>query len=69
MLVKLYDQFSLLASNPEMGELRPELSAGLRAFTVGNYVIFFRQSSKRIEIARVLHGARDIQAIFRTPTR
>ncbi len=50
----------LLASNPEMGELRTEFSTGLyRSFSVGNYVIYFKPAVSGVHIARVLHGARD----------
>ena len=37
---------------------------GLRSWSVGNYVIFYRQVSTGIDIVRVLHGARDIEALF-----
>lgn len=53
-----------LASQPEMGRLRPELAPHLRSFPVGNYVIFYRPIADGIEVARVLHGARDIDAEF-----
>jgi toxin ParE1/3/4 len=53
-----------LARMPEMGRKRFELSAGVRRFAVGNYVIFYRPCSNGIEIIRVLHGSRDIPAIF-----
>ena len=55
-----------LASQPEMGRLRPELAPNLRSFPVGSYVIFYRPTLDGIEVARVLHGARDIDALFRT---
>ncbi len=54
----------LLAKQPGMGRARPELGHGLRSFVVGHYVVFYRPSSKGIEIVRALHGARDIDAIF-----
>jgi toxin ParE1/3/4 len=55
----------MLASRPEIGELRKEFSTGLyRRFTVGNYVIYFRPVEKGIRVARVLHGARDHEALL-----
>jgi len=54
----------LLAKQPGMGRSRPELGHGLRCFVIGRYVVFYRPSSKGIEIVRVLHGARDIGATF-----
>jgi toxin ParE1/3/4 len=47
-----------------MGRSRPELSPGLRSFSVGKYVIFYMPHPKSVEIVRVLRGARDIEAIF-----
>lgn len=56
---------TLLATQPEMGELRTEFSTGCyRSFSVGNYVIYFRPVSDGILIARVLHGARDHNALL-----
>jgi len=53
-----------LARFPKMGRVRNELGASLRSFPVGNYVIFYREVSRGIEIIRVLHGARDIEGII-----
>ena len=55
-----------LGRNPLAGEARPDLGQELRAFPVGNYIIFYRPRKDGIQIVRVLHGARDIPRIFRT---
>jgi toxin ParE1/3/4 len=60
----LVSRFPLLASMPEMGRKREELSVGLRSFPLGNYVIFYRSMTGGVEIARVLHGARDFPPLF-----
>ena len=45
-----------------MGEVRPGFGVpGCRSFSVGNYVIFFRPIDDGIEIARVIHGSRDMR--------
>ena len=49
---------------PEAGRLRPELRAGLRSFPVGRYLIFYTVNSSDIEIARVIHSARDIEGLL-----
>ncbi len=54
----------MLAGQSKMGQLRPELAPNLRSFVVGNYVIFYRPTGDGIEIARVIHSARDIDAQF-----
>lgn len=53
-----------LLTTPAMGRRRDELVPGLRSFPVGNYVIFYRVAKRGIEVARVLHGARDIPSLF-----
>ena len=58
-----------LSRFPKMGRVRNELGPSLRSFPVGNYVIFYREVSKGIEIIRVLHGARDIEAIITSGER
>ncbi len=56
-------QFEYLSLFPEVGRLRKEFQPVVRSLPVGNYVIFFRESSP-LEIIRVLHGARDITAEY-----
>lgn len=33
-----------------------------------NYLIIFRLDSNRLDVMRILHGARDIEAVLRAPT-
>jgi toxin ParE1/3/4 len=63
-LRKTMDEFSRLAKNPVCGEARDDIRPGVRAVSHGNYVIFFRSRDKHLEIARVLHGARDIEGLL-----
>lgn len=60
----LGEKMRLLAMSPRMGRLYPELADGLRGFPADDYMIFYREASQGIEVVRVLHGARDMQAIF-----
>jgi toxin ParE1/3/4 len=55
--------FRLIALHPLMGRERPELSPGIRSFVVMSWVVFYRPQPDAIEIIRVLHGARDLEAI------
>ena len=59
-----HDKFSLLATQPLIGQARDELRPHLRSFTVGNYVIYFHPADDRILVIRVLHAARDILQLF-----
>ena len=51
------------AQFPTMGQDRRDLYPGLRSFVVSPYVIFYRLEGDAIAIARVIHGARDMDAI------
>jgi len=57
-------RFPTLASMPQMGRERSELSPGLRSFVVGHHVIFYRLFDGGVEIARVLDGVRDLPPLF-----
>ncbi|HWN95421.1 MAG TPA: type II toxin-antitoxin system RelE/ParE family toxin [Methylomirabilota bacterium] len=60
----IVSRFATLASMPLMGRPREELLLNLRSFPVGRYVIFYRPMESGVEIARVLHGARDFPPLF-----
>ncbi len=57
---------ALLATQPELGQHKPRLR-GLRLWVVTefpNYLMFYREREGRVEIARVLHGARDLKSLL-----
>ena len=64
------ETFSLLAAHPEMGRARNSLDpslSGIRMCLLRGFpksVVFYRATGHGIEIARVLHGARDIDALL-----
>jgi toxin ParE1/3/4 len=47
-----------------MGRAREELAADLRSFPFGRYVIFYMPAQDGIDVVRVLHSARDVDAAF-----
>ena len=53
------------ATQPEAGELCPDLGENIRRFTVGNYVVFYSPLSDGITVLRILHGNRDIPSVWR----
>jgi toxin ParE1/3/4 len=61
---KLDEKFALWATQPLMGRSRDELAPGLRSFAFGRYVVFYEPLEDGIDVVRVLHGARDIDANF-----
>jgi toxin ParE1/3/4 len=56
--------FGNLETFPEMGKARPDFGYNLRSITEGNYLIFYQPTSDGIDIVRVLHGARDFEALL-----
>ncbi len=61
---RLDEQFRLLAAQPMMGRVRDELVPGVRSFPFGRYVVFYVPLDDGIDVVRVLHSARDIDAVF-----
>ena len=68
-LTAAHKTFSLLAAHPNMG-WRPSLGPAfhsVRAFPVAdfkNILVLYRTREGVLEIVRVLHGARDLGALF-----
>lgn len=60
----LTEKFILLARQPGLGRSCPEIHEDLRRFSVPPYVIFYRTSPDGLDIVRVLHGSRDIDALL-----
>ena len=59
---RLDQKLVLWATQPIIGRRRDELSPGMRSLAFGRYVVFFEPSLDGIDVVRVLHGARDIDA-------
>ena len=69
-LVTAEETFQLLGRMPGIGKLcrfsNPQLS-GIRQYPIKgfkNYLIFYRATDSEVEVLRVLHGARDLEAIL-----
>ena len=57
----------MVADNPNFGRERPELGADIRSAPVSRYrqyVIFYRVRRYGIEVARIVHGARNLPDLF-----
>ena len=61
---KLDEKFKLIATQPLIGRARNELGAELRSFPFGRYVIFYMPIEGGVDVVRVLHSARDVDAVF-----
>jgi toxin ParE1/3/4 len=62
----LFSLFHLLAESPGIGQERSDLRPNLRTISHGKYVVLFYAMRDGVEIVGVVHGARDIEALFRT---
>jgi toxin ParE1/3/4 len=61
---QLDTQLRLLATQPLMGRARVELAPGIRSFSFGRYLVFYLPIGDGIDVVRVLHGTRDVDAAF-----
>jgi toxin ParE1/3/4 len=61
----IYERLHLLATQPLLGQLRDDLKPGLRIFAADNYAILYYPYPNGIEVVGVIHGARDIEGMFR----
>ena len=58
-------RFHQLTEYPKLGNPRNNWRQGLRGLTSEGYMIVYQVvSDEKLEIVRVLHGARDIDSIF-----
>jgi len=65
-VAKLRETCKTLGENPHLGAVWPQIGDGMwRAFAFQKYVIFYRTSDDLVEILRVVHGARDLERLFR----
>lgn len=63
---KIVNKIETLGVRPARQRPRNELSPGLRAVSVGNYLIFYRVENNTVTVVRVLHGSRNIsEKLFR----
>lgn len=69
MLDQIEAEVIRLLDHPQMGRERRELSPGIRSWPTSTpYTLFYFPDEQGIVVARVLHHARDIQAIDHWPS-
>ena len=66
---QLQERARQLLSHPELGRRHDEVAAGVRGLVFHNHILFYVITPDRIEIVRILHGARDLPAAFREPSQ
>jgi toxin ParE1/3/4 len=55
----------LCADMPNGGTDRGKFEPGLRSYPCGNHLVFFVKTRRGVRIAHVVHGARDLDRLFR----
>ena len=61
---RLYEKCRLLAAQPYVGWMHPELPAEFRCTTAGNLVIVYRPRDNGVDIVHIVHSARDVEALL-----
>ena len=61
---RLNDCLETLATQPLLGPCRDDLLTGLRYHPFERYLVFYTPIDNGIEVIRVIHAARDLEAIF-----
>lgn len=64
LIRSFHRQFLLLSEYPHLGQARPDIRPGLRSFPLKRHLIFYRQTPDGVEIVRVVHGSRNLGALF-----
>jgi toxin ParE1/3/4 len=59
------EEIEELVAFPEMGRSREDIKLGLRVWSSGKHLIFYRVTQSELLIERVIHGHQDIEALFR----
>lgn len=53
-----------IAEMPRAHPVRPDIAPDIRTVATGNYVILYSVHSDHVLIERIIHGARNIEAMF-----
>ena len=63
-IAQILNRLPMLSQYPNMGKQREDILVGLRSFPIKPYVIFYSKISDGIEVIRILHQSRDVDAEF-----
>lgn len=69
LLDAIGERMGLLADHPLLGPARPDIAPDLRYLVADNYLILYRLAGADVEVVRVLHGARNLSALFENDER
>lgn len=69
LLDDIHSMLGRLGRSPNIGQRRDDLRPNLRLFPVESYVILFYPADDGIEVAGIIHGARNIEGLFESGER
>jgi plasmid stabilization system protein ParE len=62
---EIFQGIRAVARKPDLGHFRRDLaSEPLRFWSVRKWLIIYRSEVRPIQVVRILHGARDVQAVL-----
>lgn len=66
LVLDILQLFDKTAEHPHLGRSAEEIAPDIRMLTRGRYLLIYRviADEKAIELVRVVHGARDLPALF-----
>jgi toxin ParE1/3/4 len=59
IIEKIVSRFWLIAEHPEAGRVASNIAPRIRCFPAGNYLIYYRNSTRTTDILHIFHGKRD----------
>ncbi|MFD1788188.1 type II toxin-antitoxin system RelE/ParE family toxin [Sphingomonas floccifaciens] len=62
-LDRILDAWAGLVERPGIGTPQDKLFPGLRSRTIGKYRMFYATVDGRVELLRIIHGARDLSDV------
>jgi len=64
-LGQIYNCADDLANHRLQGKLREDIAPDLKSYHIGRHIIFYVESTRGIEVARVLHDSMDFSRHFK----
>jgi toxin ParE1/3/4 len=55
----IVDRFWLLGEHPDAGRPSEDIAAGVKCFSAGKYLIYYRATRRGTDVLHVFHGPRD----------
>ena len=68
VILLIRDRVRAAASHPLHYQLRPEIGVGARLIQAGTYVVLYWITERAVRFERVIHGSRDLPAMYRRTT-